>query len=69
MAEQDMAESQDVSNNSLLDKAMHEYEQAGEIARHTDNIIHEVTAIVWGANTLLLGFILEVPCESKNQAS
>jgi len=26
-----------------------------------------VTAIVWGANTLLLGFILEVSCDSKNQ--
>jgi hypothetical protein len=27
-----------------------------------------VAAIVWGADTLLLGFILEVPCESKNQS-
>ena len=44
-----------------------EYEQAQAVGHHTDNIIHEVTSIVWGANTLLLGFILEVPCESKNQ--
>jgi hypothetical protein len=44
-----------------------EYDQALEIAHHSDGIIHEVTAVVWGANTLLLGFILEVPCESDNQ--
>jgi hypothetical protein len=44
-----------------------EYDQALGIAHHSDGIIHEVTAVVWGANTLLLGFILEVPCESDNQ--
>lgn len=44
-----------------------EYNHALEIAQHSDAIIHEVAAIVWGANTLLLGFILEVPCESDNQ--
>ncbi len=49
------------------DNQLHEYDHALEIAHHTDTIIHEVTAIVWGANTLLLGFILEVPCESDNQ--
>jgi hypothetical protein len=31
-----------------------EYDQALEIAHHSDGIIHEVTAVVWGANTLLL---------------
>ena len=46
-------------------KGLHEYDQAQETGRHTDNIIHEVAAIVWGANTLLLGFILEVPCNSN----
>jgi hypothetical protein len=44
-----------------------QYDQALRIAHHSDGIIHEVAAIVWGANTLLLGFILEVPCESNNQ--
>jgi hypothetical protein len=58
----------EASKNELPDKALHEYDQALEIGRHSDNIIHEVAAIVWGADTLLLGFILEVPCESKNQS-
>lgn len=44
-----------------------EYERAQEIGHHTDTVIHEITAIVWGANTLLLGFILEVNCDSDNQ--
>lgn len=44
-----------------------EYDQALQIAHHSDGVINEVTAVVWGANTLLLGFILEVPCESVNQ--
>src|SRR5690242_12262584 len=44
-----------------------EYDQALEIAQHTDVVIHEVAAIIWGANTLLLGFILEVDCGSSNQ--
>jgi hypothetical protein len=60
--------SNEVSENELPDKALHEYDQALEIGRYSDNIIHEVAAIVWGANTLLLGFILEVPCESTNQS-
>src|SRR5438552_4158895 len=56
------------SKNDLeIEKALREYNQALEIGHHADTLIHEVTAIVWGANTLLLGFILEVPCESKNQ--
>jgi hypothetical protein len=49
------------------EKLFHEYEQALQIAQHADTMIYEVTAIVWGANTLLLGFILEVPCDSPNQ--
>lgn len=49
------------------EKLFHEYDQALEIGHHGDTVLYEVTAIVWGANTLLLGFILEVPCESSNQ--
>lgn len=54
-------------NNPEIEKALREYDHALEIAHHNDSIMHEVTAIVWGANTLLLGFILEVGCDSKNQ--
>jgi len=50
-----------------IEKVLREYDQALTIGHHTDTIIHEVTAIVWGANTLLLGFILEVPCNPKEQ--
>jgi hypothetical protein len=48
-------------------KLLAEYERAQEIGLHSDAILYEVTAIIWGANTLLLGFILEVPCDSDNQ--
>lgn len=58
----------ELKNGIEIEKALCEYDQALEIGHHTDTIIHEVTAIVWGANTLLLGFILEVPCHSKNQS-
>jgi hypothetical protein len=51
------------------EKLLHEYDQALQIAQHSDTIIYGVTAIVWGANTLLLGFILEVPCEFKSKPS
>jgi hypothetical protein len=44
------------------------YEAAQETARHNDVIIFEVAAIVWSANTLLMGFILEVDPEPKRQA-
>jgi hypothetical protein len=57
-------------NNSDRDRIeilLAEYERGQEIGHHTDGIIHEVTSIVWGANTLLLGFILEVSCDSTNQ--
>lgn len=62
-----MGESETESNNRHVEILLAEYGQAQEVGHHTDTIIHEVTAIVWGANTLLLGFILEVPCESNNQ--
>ena len=39
------------------------YESAQETARHNDAIIFEVATIVWSANTLLMGFILEVDLE------
>lgn len=57
----------ELKNNIEIEKVLHEYDQALAIGHHTDTIIHEVTAIVWGANTLLLGFILEVPCKPKGQ--
>lgn len=50
-----------------IDLILAEYDRAQEIAQHTDVVIHEVAAIIWGANTLLLGFILEVNCDSSNQ--
>jgi hypothetical protein len=49
------------------EKLLAEYERAQEVALHTDSIVHEVTSIAWAANTLLLGFILEVDCKSSNQ--
>jgi hypothetical protein len=58
---------EEIEEKARQEKLFHEYHQAIQIAQHSDTIIYEVTAIVWGANTLLLGFILEVPCESSNQ--
>lgn len=49
------------------EKLLAEYERAQEVALHTDGIVHEITSIAWAANTLLLGFILEVDCKSSNQ--
>jgi len=37
------------------------YERAQETIHHGDDVLYEVAAVVWSANTLLLGFILEVP--------
>src|SRR5690349_10357106 len=50
-----------------VEKALAEYQQAQDVGHHTDTVIHEITAIVWGASTLLLGFVLEVDCASGNQ--
>jgi hypothetical protein len=44
------------------------YEQAQEIAHHSDVVTYEVAAIVWGAETLLLGFVLEVPPHKYQQS-
>jgi hypothetical protein len=41
------------------------YERAEENAYHDDLLMWEVTSIVWGANTLLLGFILEAIGHAK----
>jgi hypothetical protein len=41
------------------------YERAEENAYHDDVLMWEVTSIVWGANTLLLGFILEAISHSE----
>jgi hypothetical protein len=54
-------------DDSRDESILAEYAQAQELALHADIIIHEVASIVWGANTLLLGFILEVPCKPENQ--
>jgi hypothetical protein len=48
-------------------KMLAEYEQAQSTGHHSDAVFHEVAAVAWGANALLLGFILEVPCSSENQ--
>lgn len=50
-----------------LEKLLAEYERAQDVAQHADSITYEVASIVWGANTLLLGFILEVPCDADRQ--
>ena len=43
--------SENESKNDLeIEKALRQYDQALQIGHHTDIIIHEVTAIVWGAN-------------------
>ena len=55
------------TDNLRVEKMLTEYERALDVGHHTDTVIHEITAIVWGANTLLLGFILEVDCRSDNQ--
>lgn len=57
-------------NDGQLDKhhvemMLAEYERAQEVAHHDDAVIYEVAAIVWSADTLLLGFILEVKCDSN----
>ena len=44
------------------------YEMALETAHHSDTLIYEVAAIVWSANALLLGFVLEVPLEAERQS-
>lgn len=54
-------------NEAMTQKMLAEYEQAQSVAQHDDAVFHEVAAIAWGANTLLLGFILEVGCDSSNQ--
>lgn len=43
------------------------YERAQEDAFHSDAVAYEVAAIVWSANILLLGFVLEVPLTPSRQ--
>jgi hypothetical protein len=40
------------------------YDHAQELAEHSDYIMYEVAAIVWSANALLIGFLMEVPRDS-----
>jgi hypothetical protein len=42
-----------------LEVLLNEYDHAQDAAQHTDAVFWEITAIVWGANTLMLGFVLE----------
>jgi hypothetical protein len=42
-----------------LSTILNAYERAQEVAHHSDIVIWEVTALIWSANTLLLGFIIE----------
>jgi hypothetical protein len=42
-----------------------EYEQAQESAQYHDNLNWEVTSIIWGASTLLIGFIVEAICNGN----
>jgi hypothetical protein len=44
------------------------YERAQEDAFHSDSVAYEVAAIVWSANILLLGFVLEVPLTPSRQS-
>ncbi|MGC2467130.1 MAG: hypothetical protein WA517_18200 [Candidatus Acidiferrum sp.] len=44
------------------------YERAQEDAFHSDSVAYEVAAIVWSANILLLGFVLEVPLTPRRQS-
>lgn len=41
------------------DLSMFVHERASESAYHADILMWELASIIWGANTLLLGFILE----------
>jgi hypothetical protein len=52
---------------SSSDWAMQIYERAQDNSFHCDVITYEVAAIVWSANVLLLGFILEVPLTPAKQ--
>lgn len=50
-----------------LDVLLNEYERAQELAHHSDAVFWEITSIIWGANTLMLGFVLEAMgnCRAK----
>jgi len=41
-----------------------EYTQAQESAQYHDSLTWEVTSIIWGASTLLIGFIVEALCNA-----
>ena len=40
-----------------------EYDGAREVAHHSDDVIYAVAAIVWAANTILLGLAIEAKPE------
>jgi hypothetical protein len=44
------------------------YERAQEDAFHSNSVAYEVAAIVWSANILLLGFVLDVPLTPRRQS-
>jgi hypothetical protein len=39
------------TDNLRLEKMVAEYERAQAVGHHTDTVIHEITAIVWGGQT------------------
>jgi len=56
-----MNEHKDGQDHELEEWRRTVYERAQEVAHHSDVILYEVAAIVWSAEALLLGFVLEVP--------
>ena len=54
-------------SNQALDVLLHQYDHALHVAQFADTSSWEVASIIWGANTLILGFILEVRCAPENQ--
>ncbi len=48
-----------------IEVLLNEYERAQDVAQHSDAVFWEITAITWGANTLMLGFVLEAISDCK----
>ena len=47
------------------EKALAAYQVAHENAHHADTIIWEAAAIIWSANALLMGFVIEAVSSAK----
>jgi len=48
-----------------IEVLLDEYERAQDVAQHSDAVFWEIAAITWGANTLMLGFVLEAIADWK----